>query len=247
MNLARRHLLLGLAACPICAGAARSAEGPHWNYGDEGPEKWASLDPANSVCSAGDQQSPVDLHDGVRVQLPAISPNWRSDPLKVTNNGHTLQLNTDPGSNTAIGDGRAELVQFHFHTPSEHAVEGRRSAMEAHFVHKLGDGLAVLGVLLSAGPANSAFHAIMAAAPAKTGEAGAAQAFDPRTLLPRDLGAAWRYEGSLTTPPCSQTVAWVVFEESVTVAQADIDAFKAIFPMNARPLQPLNRRFLLRG
>lgn len=203
--------------------------------------------PGLRVCSKGDQQSPVDLHDGVRAQLPSIAANWRSDPLKVSNNGHTLQLDTDPGNYTAIGDKRAELVQFHFHTPSEHAVGGRRSAMEAHFVHKLGDGLVVLGVLFIAGPTNGAFHEILAVAPTKTGEAAVAQAFDPRTLLPRDLSAAWRYEGSLTTPPCSQTVDWVVFEDSVTVAQADIDVFKTIFPINARPLQPLNRRFLLRG
>jgi carbonic anhydrase len=247
MNFARRNFLLGLVACPICASLARAAEGPHWNYGDEGPEKWAGLDPAYNICSAGDQQSPVDLHAGIRAQLPAIAPNWRSEPLKVTNNGHTLQLDTGPGSFTSIGDKRAELVQFHFHTPSEHAVGGQRTAMEAHFVHKLGDGLAVLGVLLAAGPSNAAFNAIMAAAPAKAGETPLAKTIDTKSLLPRDLSKAWRYEGSLTTPPCSQTVDWVVFEENVTIAQADIDAFKAIFPMNARPLQPLNRRYLLRG
>ena len=190
-NIARRHLLIGLAACPACASIARASGAPHWNYGDEGPEKWAELDPANRVCSSGEQQSPVDLHDGIRAWLPAIAPHWQAGAYKVANNGHTVQLDANPGGWTAIGDQHWELVQFHFHTPSEHTVSGQPSAMEVHFVHKLGDGLAVLGVLLAAGPANSAFSAIMSAAPAQVGEAAQPPTVDPNALLPHDLSAAW--------------------------------------------------------
>jgi carbonic anhydrase len=205
------------------------------------------LDPANRICASGDQQSPVDLHDGIRAVLPPVTPHWQTGASRVTNNGHTIQLDANPGGWTGVGDRRADLVQFHFHTPSEHAVDGQRSVMEAHFVHQLGDGLAVLGVLLTGGARNDAFGTIMSAAPAQPGEATLSQPLNPIALLPQLLSAAWRYEGSLTTPPCSQTVSWIVLEQSVAIAQSDVDAFRRLFPMNARPLQPLNRRYLLRG
>ncbi len=255
MDVKRRGFLAGLLACPTCAAIAHAEEAAHWSYeGTEaGPAKWGELNSAFNACTAGQQQSPVDLHDGIRSQLPPFRPHWRSEAFKVVNNGHTLQLNASPGSYVEVGHSRYDLVQFHFHTPSEHAVNGKRTAMEVHFVHQNAEKqLSVLGVFLVSGGRNAAFASIMVAAQPKLGEAALKTAINPSALMPPPPAGgkswpAWRYEGSLTTPPCSEIVNWIVLERPVPVAQADIAAFQAIFPHNARPLEPLNRRFLLRG
>jgi carbonic anhydrase len=252
MQPMRRRMLLGIAACPLCValGAGRvSAEGAHWSYeGETGPDNWAKLQKESEVCGMGDQQSPIDLTGAVKAELPQITVSWKPEAFVVENNGHTLQANASPGGVLVLGPDRYELLQFHFHTPSEHAVDGKRTEAEAHFVHKgPGDRLGVLGVLMVSGGANAAFHAIMSAAPKKAGKAALGAAIDPSSILPADLGSIWRYEGSLTTPPCSQTVDWMVLTQTVSVDSADIAAFKAIFGANARPLQPRNRRFILKA
>ena len=168
--------------------------------------------------------------------------------LRDRQNGHTIQANVAPGSFAQIGPNRYELKQFHFHRPGEHAVNGKRTAMEAHFVHANEQGkLAVLGVLIVAGPRNPLFAEIMKVAPSSPGEAKLKGPAYAQALLPRRGGLFFRYEGSLTTPPCAETVEWNVYLDPVAVAQADIDAFAKIFANNSRPLQPANRRFILRS
>ncbi len=247
----RRIFIASLLGCPVCPAFAQAVKGnqtPHWDYGSEGPPKWGGLDRAFSICATGDQQSPVDLRDGIPAQIPPVRLDWKSGKFTVENNGHTIEAKVPPGSSVTIGADRFNLTQFHFHSPSEHAISGKRSAMEAHFVHTHDDGrIAVLGTLLEGGGRNEAFSAVMKVAPAKAGEeAPTESAVDPRQMVPGSLDS-WRYEGSLTTPPCSQIVSWVVFARTVPVAKSDIDVFRKIFAMNARPLQPRNRRYLLRG
>ena len=245
----RRGFLAGLLACPICAAAARADDkAPHWEYeGEHGPAEWGEMDSRFKACAVGSQQSPIDLSNAIRADADHIVIDWNPEAFDVVNNGHTIQLNARPGSLLTIGKLQYSLKQFHFHAPSEHAFDGKRTAMEAHFVHAEPDGrLAVIGVLMVAGEGNKAFSDIMAVAPKEDGEVKLRAPLDPTSLLPRDRDF-YRYEGSLTTPPCSEVVEWNVFTHTLDVARADIDAFKAIFPMNARPLQPINRRFLLRG
>ena len=243
--MARRTFLTGLLTCPVCA----AAEVPEWDYDNAGPEKWAALDPAYSMCGTGEQQSPVNLHDGIKAQLPKLQLNWKSEKFGVWNNRHTIQLNASDESFIEVGREKFDLVQFHFHSPSEHAIDGKRAAMEAHFVHRRKDGhLAVLGVLLVPGGHNATFRAIMNIAPGQPDTRLISPfSINPNELLPRSLQATWRYEGSLTTPPCSQTVDWIILGQATSVAQLDIELFRRIFPINARPLQPLNRRYLLRS
>jgi carbonic anhydrase len=256
MAAKRRGFLKGLMACPVCAApgfvageAGAADEHGAWSYeGANGPADWGKNDPAARVCSLGDQQSPVDLSGGIRAALPGLALNWPARRYEITNNGHTIQCNAEPGDSLQVGRVRYELLQFHFHTPSEHAVAGKRMAMEAHFVHKGPEGaLAVLGVLMQPGPSNAAFKAIMAAAPIQPGRARLAKPIDIRSLVPAAPRRAWRYEGSLTTPPCSEVVSWFVLDRPVSVAENDIAAFRRIYATNARPLQPLHRRFLLLG
>jgi carbonic anhydrase len=242
--ISRRSVLAALAISPC--GLLRGADA-EWNYRNRGPESWASLDPAFGVCRTGDQQSPIDLADTVEAHVSPIRTNWKAAPMTVSNNGHSIEVEVPDGNSLEIGNAHAKLIQFHFHLPSEHAVAGKRAAMEAHFVHRHPEGkITVLAVLLDAGAANAEFAAIMKIAPRQTGGKSMA-AVDPSRLLPPSLKSTWRYRGSLTTPPCSETVDWIICRERVSVAAGDIDAFRAIFPMNARPLQPLNRRFVLRG
>ena len=205
------------------------------------------LDTEFRACSIGTGQSPIDLKDAVNADLPSISIAWRPQQYEVGNNGHTIQLDAAPGDSLTL-DGRVyEFKQFHFHQPSEHAVDGKRLAMEAHFVHaQANGGLAVVGVLMNEGARNAAFSSIMRIAPEKLGGVRANSAIDPNALLPTEK-STFRYAGSLTTPPCSEVVDWIVFAQPVEVDGADITAFKEIFPMNARPLQPINRRVLLRS
>jgi carbonic anhydrase len=240
----------GLLLCPICAQVALSAGGPHWNFeaGADGPEHWGDLDPAFRVCGIGSQQSPIDVGGGVEAQLPQLTFAWANAAGTIVNTGHTIQVNASPGSTLTAGGARYTLVQFHFHHPAEHQVDGKVFPLEAHFVHeKDGGGLGVIGVFMAAGKSNPVFKKVVETMPATEGPPVAAGAgIDPNGLLPQSRGY-YRYEGSLTTPPCSEVVDWMLFTAPIEVAEAEISAFAKLFPMNARPLQKANRRFVLRS
>ncbi|GLQ56192.1 carbonic anhydrase [Devosia nitrariae] len=245
----RRHLLqafIALGACPICAQAAQAATA-HWSYeGHEGPEHWADLDPNNFACSTGTQQSPIDIASAVKADIPNITIGWRKGGGTMVNNGHTIQINMPEGSTLTRGERTYELLQFHFHAPSEHRVNGQQFPMEAHFVHKdtSSDALGVLGVFFTPGRANESFAGLAAAFPAEAGEEVAVDDMDPNGILPASL-AYWTYEGSLTTPPCTENVDWMLATEPVQVDEADIERYTALYSMNARPIRPRNRRFIL--
>jgi carbonic anhydrase len=246
----RRQLLrafAGVAACPLCAPIGFAEEGHHWGYeGEAGPDKWGGLDAADAACSTGSQQSPIDITGAISARQPPLKLNWTKRPDTIVNNGHTIQLNFAQGGALHVGDRSFGLTQFHFHHPSEHLIDGKRFAMEAHFVHAAeAGGLAVLGVFIVPGKVNPVFNKIVSTMPQGEGQPVPADAaVDPHGLLPVQR-AYYHYEGSLTTPPCSQTVDWLVLTQHVEAAEADIARFAKLFPMNARPVQKLDRRFIL--
>lgn len=225
-------------------------EGKHWGYiGATGPEAWGKLAPEYQACQAGTQQSPIALEQAIKADLAEFALNYQSIPLTILNNGHTVQVNAIAG-NTLTLDGEVfELKQFHLHHPSEHTLNGKPFPMEAHFVHaNAKQELAVVGVFLQAGAANPVWQTVLSAMPPQPTPAktiGKTQ-IDLKQLLPSDR-AFFRYFGSLTTPPCSEIVRWVVMETPVTLSQSQIQQFSALFPLNARPVQAMNRRFLLRS
>jgi carbonic anhydrase len=247
----RRHALkalAGLALCPICARSSFASEHAHWGYeGEAGPSHWGDED-ASKVCSIGSQQSPIDIEAAVKSQLPPLKIGWANNAISIINNGHTIQLNFSEGSTMAFGETRYRLLQVHFHRPSEHLIGGKNFPMEAHFVHRAESGaLAVIGVLLTTGAANPSFSKIVATMPEHEGPAVTADpAIDPNTLLPAHRGY-YRYSGSLTTPPCSEIVEWLVLTDPIEVAEADVAAFAKLYPMNARPAQKDNRRYVLQS
>jgi carbonic anhydrase len=165
--------------------------------------------------------------------------------MKILNNGHTIQVNVAPGSTAIVNGQRYDLLQFHFHHPSEHLLSGKAQDLEVHFVHKAASGaLAVIGVFITPGAANATLQAVFDAMPAKEGpEVATSATIDPDQLL--SSGPYYRYMGSLTTPPCSEGLTWSVFEKPITASKDQILAFAKLFANNARPVQPLNNRFLL--
>jgi len=256
-TLSRRKLLthaIAGIACPICAGVvgqslalAETSHGAHWSYeGEGGPEHWGDLSADFKVCELGVQQTPIDIRGGTRAELASVVPTFNPMPLKILNNGHTIQANCDPGSRTIINGEAFDLLQFHFHHPSEHLLSGKAFDLELHFVHKSAAGqLAVLGVFIQPGAENNALAPIWAAMPKEAGdEQAAGTTIIPADLLPADRGF-FRYQGSLTTPPCSEGVLWTVFKAPIEASPAQIRQFAELFPVNARPPQPLNQRFLL--
>jgi len=256
---ALRFLGAGAAACPLCAGiagalaaeakgaAGQVAAHPHWSYEGAGaPEHWGRLEPQFRVCDLGLEQTPIDLKGAVKAELSGVAPAFAEMPLTIVNNGHTVQVNCPPGSHTVIAGERFELLQFHFHGPSEHTINGKRFAMENHFVHRSASGrLAVLGVFINEGAPHAALEPVFAAFPEREGPARATGAtLRPAAMLPTERGY-FRYAGSLTTPPCSEGVLWTVFKEPIEASSAQIRRFAALFPDNARPVQAVHRRFLL--
>jgi len=244
----RRAVLIGLLSCPVCASLARAADEAHWSYeGTDGPTQWGELDPGFKACSAGTQQSPIDLKGAIKADFGRLELDWKPQAYAIVNNGHTIQANAKPGSFARVAGDTYALQQFHFHAPSEHAINGTRTAMEVHFVHAgTGGRYAVVGAFMQSGAANAAFGAIMAAAPRKPGDGALRRPIDPHQLVPAKSDV-YRYAGSLTTPPCSEVVDWNVYAHPIEVAAGDIAAFHALYPMNARPLQALDRRFVLIG
>lgn len=248
----RRHALqalAGLALCPLCTPSGIAAEGAHWSYeGEGGPAKWGDLDAASKVCTIGSQQSPIDIVTTVKSRLPALKISWARGADTIVNNGHTIQLNFAEGSTMTLGDVKYKLLQVHFHRPSEHLIGGKNFPMEAHFVHRAESGaLAVVGVLMTTGRPNAAFNRIVATMPAKEGPAVKADtSINPNALLPARRGY-YRYPGSLTTPPCSEIVEWLLLTDPIQVADADVASFARLYPLNARPVQKDNRRYVLQS
>jgi carbonic anhydrase len=241
-------LFAGLALCPFCAPRSAVAD-VHWGYeGSEGPTRWGDLDPANRACSIGSEQSPLDLRDAIPARLPPLKLTWSKRTDTIINNGHTIQLNCSGDSALDVAGASYRLVQFHFHRPSEHLVNGKSFPMEVHFVHADAAGsLAVVGVFVTTGRSNTMFNRIVSTMPDKAGPAVKSDAsIDPNGLLPVRRGY-FRYSGSLTSPPCSETATWFVLTDPIQVAEADVARFAALYPMNARPVQRANRRFLLRS
>lgn len=220
----------------------------HWGYiGEKGPENWGKLSPEFSSCELGTAQSPINIESPIEANLDRLEFNYQSSPLRILNNGHTIQVNYQSGSLLELDGESYELVQFHFHHPSEHKVNDENFPMELHLVHQNEKGsLAVVGVFLKQGEANKALEAIWEVLPEKQGKEQIIpnveiNAFE---LLPTDQ-VFYRYYGSLTTPPCSEKVNWIVYQEPIEVSTAQVQKFAKLFPINARPVQNLNRRFLL--
>ncbi len=214
----------------------------HWSYeGEYGPEHWGDIKPDYSKCKGGESQSPVGIALTDKTKLESINVNYYATPLKIINNGHTIQINCRNGSYTAIGNKRYELLQLHFHSPSEHKINGRSYAMEAHFVHKGEDGkLAVIGVLMAEGKGNDFIKTLWSNLPKDEGKEHvvADVKINANQLLPRDM-SYYTYAGSLTTPPCSEIVNWIVLKTPIEISKSQIDRFTSIFKNSARPIKSL--------
>jgi len=247
--LAMAALTAAFVDPPEAAEEAKTPAHPaHWSYGGEGgPAHWGELAPENGPCATGAQQSPIDLSGAMSASIGTPQPHWLpAHGGMIVNNSHTIQVDVSNGGGLKLDGKDYTLKQFHFHHPSEHTVDGKQFPLEVHFVHASGDGdLAVVGVLFNEGAANPNLDAIWATAPGREGKAAVAFDIDVANFLPAKHDA-FRYEGSLTTPPCSETVHWTVMASPQTVSPSQIAAFSALFPSNARPVQPLNRRYVLK-
>jgi len=231
--------------------SAASGHAVHWSYaGAEGPEHWGDLSPAFAACKSGRMQSPIDIADdatGLAVDASDHDYAYQETPLSILHNGHTVQLNYAPGSSMSVQGHKYDLLQFHFHAPSEHTVGGKPYPMEAHFVHQDSHGgLAVIGVLIAEGVANDALADAWAHLPAhETPEQMIADVnVSASAVLPAD-GRYHHYKGSLTTPPCSEGVRWFVLTQPISMSAAQIKKFEDAAGPNARPVQPLNARLLV--
>ncbi|OYT93441.1 MAG: carbonate dehydratase [Burkholderiales bacterium PBB3] len=241
-------LLTTALTCAWADDKAAAAHGtaPHWSYtGPAGAIKWGELQKDFATCKLGTKQSPIDIKGAAKGNLPAIGFNYGQTTAEVVNNGHTIQVNLAGGGDVKVASGGYKLLQFHFHTPSEEKINGKPYPMVAHLVHKSDAGkLAVVAVLFKEGKKNEVLEKVFAAMPAKAdGKVELAGGVNVANLLPTKR-AYWAFEGSLTTPPCSEEVQWHVLKDPVEMSKTQLAAFKKLYPMNARPVQPLNGRSL---
>jgi len=218
----------------------------HWSYdGHTAAEHWGNLHPEYATCKHGQAQSPINIehHAVADAELHPIAFEYAESAAKVANNGHTVQVDFDAAGHIKLGENAYKLHQFHFHTPSEEQVNGEHYPMVAHMVHRSEEGeLAVVAVLFEEGEKHEALDRVFAAMPDEHhAKAELDDEFHPLHLLPEEQDY-YHYIGSLTTPPCTEGVRWHVLKQPVEVSAEQIAAFKALYPMNARPVQPLNGR-----
>ena len=235
------------AAAPKKVDKADAGDGhAAWGYaGPAGPQTWGGLKPEFVLCGNGKRQSPIDIRDGISVDLEPVQFDYRASGFRVIDNGHTVQVNVAGGNFIDVGGRRWELQQFHFHRPSEERIDGRQFDMVAHLVHKDAEGrLAVVAVLLDRGSVQPIVQTVWNNLPLEKGEEVAARVvIDLNHLLPPDR-RYYTYMGSLTTPPCNEGVLWMVMRQPVPVSQAQIDIFARLYPMNARPVQQAAGRMI---
>jgi len=228
-------------------GASKTL-GP-WDYaGDASPQHWAEIAPENRVCGIGTRQSPIDIRDTIKVDLEKIQFDYRPTGFAVLDNGHTIEVDLASGNTLQVMGRSFELKEFHFHRPSEERVMGRQFDMVLHLVHKDADGhIAVLAVLIERGPDNkpqAAVQQVWNNLPLERSmPQTASEQLDPSQLLPADR-RYYTYMGSLTTPPCSENVLWLVMKQPIQLTSSQIGIFARLYPMNARPLQSASGRMI---
>lgn len=216
----------------------------HWSYeGQESAAHWDMLNPAYMACEAGSHQSPIDIAMPRQAQQQErLVFHYQSGLVRALDNGHTIQVNVPPGNELHL-DGRTyRLSQFHFHEPSEHHVDGRTYPMEIHSVYRASKGhVVVVSVLVEVGSPNKALAELWSMLPIKAGELGSEHPFNPQTLIPPNTHH-FSYHGSLTTPPCTEGVQWIVLRDPISMSAQQIAQFVSVIGHNARPIQPLHGR-----
>jgi len=235
--------LVTMAAVP----PARASEGAHWTYeGEEGPEHWGELAAEFDMCSKGRNQSPIDLVAHLSPELPELVFEYtKPGNLDEINTGHAIREVVTPGNIIVFHDERYELKQFHFHSPSEHRVNGEAFPMEVHFVHQDQKGnYAVVGLLFEEGETNDLLNEL----PSFRAERGEDPGGDPVDFneLITDRTDYFLYNGSLTTPPCTEGVQWIVLKQPVIASPEQIQHYHDLVGFdNNRPIQPHNSRLVV--
>lgn len=228
------------------AAAAKPKNGTHWTYdGEFGPNNWAGINAGWGKCSTGNRQSPIDLRDGIKVDLEHIAFDYHPSSFNEIDNGHTIQVNVAGGNFITVGNTAYELQQFHFHRPSEERINGKGTEMVVHLVHKSYDGkLAVLAVLLERGKANPMIQTVWNNLPLEKHMTVAPSiVLDVNEILP-ERREYFTYMGSLTEPPCTEDVLWLVMKQPMTASPQQMALFSRLYPLNARPIQPTNGRII---
>lgn len=211
----------------------------HWSYeGETGPESWGKLSPVNAKCDLGERQSPIDIRDGIRVELDPLSFDYKASQFSVIDNGHTIQVNMGAGNYINVSGRSYGLVEFHFHKPSEERINGRGSEMVLHLLHRDGSGkIAIVALLIEPGKANTLIQSVWNNLPLEKNESvNALSNMDLSQLIPKSRDY-YTYMGSLTTPPCTEGVLWLVMKETIEMSPEQIYIFSRLYPMNARPIQ----------
>ena len=231
--------------------SADTSTGLGWSYQAEtGPTHWAELDERFALCATGQSQSPIDLTAAVAADLVNPEFHYSPAPLNLLNNGHTVQVPYAPGSYILLAGKQYDLLQFHFHSPSEHTIEGQPQAAELHLVHQNDVGeLAVVAVMLQAeeearqkGDGSMGYDLLSAHLPRAVGDkVRTGKRVNVRSLLPTQT-TTYRYQGSLTTPPCSESVTWLIMSEPVALPPDQLSEYQTLLKHNNRPLQNLNSR-----
>lgn len=238
-----RFLLLFLTFTLACQNQLTQSPEEDWGYkGERSPRHWDELDKAYTLCGEGLHQSPINLTDSTASGKHTVKFKYKKSHEDIVNNGHTIQFVYDRGSRIYFDQSVYDLLQFHFHTPSEHHVENQEFAAEMHFVHKDSlDRLLVLSVLFEVGKENAFLKKVLDDVPETEQEKESPKQIDVSQLLPRDRHFYY-YEGSLTTPPCTEQVKWLIFRRHLHASVQQIDRLRELEGYNARPLQRKNDR-----
>ena len=246
LHLSVTFLALTLLATELAA--AQEHESGHWGYdGAEDPSHWGDLSPEFATCKTGHHQSPIDIRNPQKADLPPIRFDYKTSPLHIIDNGHTILINYAPGSSIRVGDKQYTLKQFHFHRPSEEKINGKTYDMVVHLVHADQDGnLAVIAILLERGNNNPLIRELWNDLPKEKEKEEQLETvkINAENLLPADT-RYYTFSGSLTTPPCRESVVWFVLKHAVPITAEEIEQFTKLYQHDARPTQPLYDRVIL--
>ena len=241
------YQLLSILFVLLFYSSLQASDDSHWGYsGNKGPEYWAELSPEYKICGTGVNQSPVDINNTLKATMDELVFDYRGGSTTIINNGHTLQINAAPGNFLRVGDDVFQLKQLHFHSPAEHQINGEKYLLEAHYVHEKENGeLAVVAVLFREGEFNTTLKKIGKSAPREVDKIMPMDFDFAEAKLKTMSNSYYRYNGSLTTPPCTEGIRWFVLKTVSTISPDQTDKYVDLIGKDSRFLQPINARIIL--